>query len=612
VPALILEKELVLKEGGDGRFCTETLLIPGFWVPLRERRAVPGGIRPFASPLNGSFIDVEDPNNVRVGCYYLEHMAGGAKEGSFVSPNSTNLAAETKARIDAVFAPWDRADSPGCALGIVQDGELAYARGYGMSNLEHGVPITPASIFHVASISKQFTALTSAILAQQGHVNLDGDVREYLPELPNYGQTITWRQMIHHVSGLRDMWDLLRMAGWRADDLITFDDVLEIVPRQTSLNFAAGSEHLYSNSGYALQSVIIQRVTGKSLRENADELIFQPLGMSNTHFHNDHTEIVPNRTQAYLRRDGGGYKISIPAFDVDGTTSLFTTVEDMVRWDGNFYEPRIGADLIETIQQPGTLNDGSPLDYAFGLRVRAYRGARVVEHSGGDAGYRAHYLRLPEQRFSIICLCNLSEMQPRLLCERVLDIVLENRLGRQSEHETVDLAADELERCAAIYRNTRTGDLMRLRMDEGKLVLGFNGKTELTPIGDGRFQVGEDRLLTLEIEGASLRQRIGALGVNQVQTFERLEPCAPSASELGPFSGAYVSEELGARYCIVVEDGTLKVRQRKYSDRSLEPAFPDAFGNDNVRLVFERGASGQVSGFKISTMRVRDVAFVRE
>jgi hypothetical protein len=298
---------------------------------------------------------------------------------------------------------------------------------------------------------------------------------------------------------------------------------------------------------------------------------------------------------------------------VDGTTSLFTTVEDMARWDRNFYEPKAGAGLIKSIQQPGTLNDGAPLDYAFGLRVREYRGARVVEHSGGDAGYRAHYLRLPEQRCSVICLCNYGEMQPRLLCERVLDVVLEGRLGPLPDNAPIELNVNDLARYAGAYCNTRTGDLMRLRLDEGKLVQGFNGKLALTPLGNGRFQVGEDRLLTLEIDAAGLRQRALSLGVNQVETFDRLEPVTLSASALNAFAGGYVSEELGTRYAVEVnDDGKLTFAQRKHPPRALEPVFADAFATDNLRLVFERGPGGAVSGFKISTTRVRNVQFTRE
>lgn len=529
-----------------------------------------------------------------------------------MSSTRTAWSDELGVRVDGIFAEWDRDDAPGCALGVIRDGELVYARGYGISNLEHGVPLTPTSIFHVASISKQFTALTSAILAQQGRIDLDCDIREYLPELPDYGLTITWRHMLHHTSGLRDMWDLLRLAGWRSDDLITFGDTLEIVPRQTALNFTPGGEHLYSNTGYTFQSIIIERVTGRSLRENAEQLIFQPLGLTSTHFHNDHTEIVPGRTQAYLPRQGGGYKISIPVFDVDGTTSLFTTVEDLARWDQNFYEPKVGAELIETIQQPGMLNDGSALDYAYGLRVRAYRGARVVEHSGGDAGYRAHHLRLPELRCSVICLCNYGEMQPRLLCEQVLDIVLEGQLEPLPDNTPVDLTAQELAGYAGVYRNTRTGDLTRLCVEDGKLVQGFNGVTALIPLDGGRFQVGADRLLTLEIDGAGMRQRSLALGVKQVETFERPQPFAPSARELEAFAGDYVSEELGTRYRIGVDDGKLTVEQRKHRPRVLEPAFRDAFATDNLRLVFERDPGGVVRGFKVSTTRVRNVQFTRE
>ena len=238
-------------------------------------------------------------------------------------------------RIDSIFEEWDDNSSPGCALGIIHNGQIVYSRGHGMANLEHGIVISPGSIFHVASISKQFTDICVAMLAEEGLLSLDDDIRRHVPEIPDFGATITVRHLMHHTSGLRDMWDLLRLAGWRADDLVTENDMLWVSARQQATNFQPGDEYLYSNTGYALLALIVHRVSGKTLRTVAHERIFEPLSMTSTHVHDDHTEIVKGRTQAYEPREIGGLKISIPVFDV-GTTSLFTTVEDMARWDDNF------------------------------------------------------------------------------------------------------------------------------------------------------------------------------------------------------------------------------------------------------------------------------------
>ena len=200
-----------------------------------------------------------------------------------VAASAQTLTSVQIKRIDSVFSQFDGTNRPGCALGVGQGGVPVYARGYGMSDLQHGVPITPQSIFHVASVSKQFTAFAVGLLAQDGKISLDDDVRKYIPELPVYGKTITIRHLIYHTSGIRDQWELLGMAGWRyPDDLFTQEDVLDIVVRQKALNFSPGDEYVYSNSGYSLLAMIVQRVSGKTLREFANQRIFQPLGMTST------------------------------------------------------------------------------------------------------------------------------------------------------------------------------------------------------------------------------------------------------------------------------------------------------------------------------------------
>lgn len=201
-----------------------------------------------------------------------------------------------------LFEKWDKSDSPGCALGVYKDGQIIYKQGYGMADLENDIPITPATVFHVASMSKQFTAASIVLLAQQGKLSLNDDVHKYLPELPDFGERITIRNLIYHTSGLRDQWDLLDLAGWRYSlDLITDDDVMSVMTRQKELNFKPGDKHVYSNTGYTLLGLIVKRVSGLSLREFSTENIFEPLGMTHTHFRDDHGEIVKHNALGYER-----------------------------------------------------------------------------------------------------------------------------------------------------------------------------------------------------------------------------------------------------------------------------------------------------------------------
>ena len=221
---------------------------------------------------------------------------------------NAQLAESLTKKIDSIFAEYDKTYSPGCALAILKDGNIIYEKGYGISNLEYNIEISPSSIFHVASISKQFAAAAIIRLSQEGKLSLNDDIRKYLPEVPDFGHTITFNHLLHHTSGLRDQWDLQRLAGWREDDLIKEKDILEMLTRQKSLNFLPGDEEVYCNTGYTLMGIAVKRVSGVSLREYADSVFFKPLGMTSTHFHSDHSEITPNRTSAYQKGEKGRWK----------------------------------------------------------------------------------------------------------------------------------------------------------------------------------------------------------------------------------------------------------------------------------------------------------------
>jgi CubicO group peptidase (beta-lactamase class C family) len=332
---------------------------------------------------------------------------------------------DKRIEIDRIFAHFNN-DTPGAALAVVKDGKIVYKQGYGMANLEYDIPINPSSIFHVASITKQFADMCIVLLQQQGKLSFDDDIRKYIPEAPDFGDKITIRHLVHHISGLRDQWVLFSLSGWRASDVKTQEDVINFVSNQKELNFKPGDEYTYCNTGYTLLAEIVERVSGKSLREFADENIFKPLGMNNTHVHDDHLEIVKYRTFAYVpRRDG--FRISIPVFDTYGATSLFTTVEDLAIWSDNFYHKKIGGETgIKQMLEKGKLNNGEELDYAFGLSHGNYKGLRTVGHGGSDAGYRAQFTMYPDQRTAIIVLSNVSNGNPNGLVRQVTDIVLED------------------------------------------------------------------------------------------------------------------------------------------------------------------------------------------
>lgn len=328
-------------------------------------------------------------------------------------------------RIDAVFSRYARPDAPGCALGVFRNGGIAYEKGYGSANIEYDAPITPTTPFISGSVAKQFTAAAIALLVEQGRLSLDDDVRKYIPELPDYGARITIDHLVHHTSGLRDFWALVQVAGMRYDDGYTVGDVMRLAARQKHLNFTPGTEYDYSNTGYVALGLIVQRVTGKSLREFAAEQIFGPLGMTSTHYHDDHTMVVPRRAAAYSPLSEGSWRVNIWNNDIVGQGGVMTTVEDLAKWDENFYTGTVGGPgFLKRQLQRGRLANGTTLSYAFGLTVGAYRGLPMVEHSGSSGGYRTVITRFPSAHTSVVALCNVSDANPTMLAHHVADIVL--------------------------------------------------------------------------------------------------------------------------------------------------------------------------------------------
>ncbi len=330
-----------------------------------------------------------------------------------------------EAKVDQLFAESNKPDSPGAALAVVKNGEIVYKQSYGMANLEYDIPITTTTIFDIASVSKQFAAFAIATLSYEEKLSLDDDIRMYLPDVPDFRVIITIRHLLHHTSGLRDWVQSLVIAGDMMDDVISFKHILKMVRHQKTLNFEPGAEFLYSNSGYNLLAEIVETVTGDSFREWTDTHIFKPLGMTNSHFHDDHEMILKNRAYSYQAVENGGFKHAVNNTTALGSSSLYSTVEDLAKWIMNFDDTRIGEQtVIEQMHQRCVLNNGEQTDYAFGLNIGEYRGVKTVGHSGSWRGFRSHLMRFPDQKFGVVILCNLDTFNPLSLAEKVADLYL--------------------------------------------------------------------------------------------------------------------------------------------------------------------------------------------
>ncbi len=349
-----------------------------------------------------------------------------------------------EAKVDQLFAEWNKIDSPGAAVAVTRNGEIIYTHGYGMANLEYDIPITPTSIFDIASVSKQFAAFAITTLSHDGKLSLDDDIRVHLPDVPDFGSTITIRHLLHHTSGLRDWVQSLVIAGDMMDDVISFNHILKMVRHQKALNFEPGTAYSYSNTGYNLLAEIVETTTGNSFREWTDTNIFKPLNMTNTHFHDDYEMILKNRAYSYQAVENGGFKHAVNNTTALGSSSLYSTVEDMAKWILNFDDTQIGDQtVIDQMHQRGVLNNGEQISYALGLSIGEYRGLKTVGHSGSWRGFRSHLMRFPDQKFGVVILCNLNTFNPLRLAEKIADIYLADVLAPVEASEPQKAVPDE-------------------------------------------------------------------------------------------------------------------------------------------------------------------------
>lgn len=522
-----------------------------------------------------------------------------------VSSYAQGVSPARVAAVDALFQEWDRSDSPGCALGVIEDAQLVLERSYGMANLEHGVALSSRSVFRTGSLGKQFTAFAVLVAEQQGKLSVKDDVREYLPELPVTETPITIEHLIHHTSGLRDYLTLMSLAGLRDEDFYTEQDILDRLSRQEHLNFPPGSEYLYSNTGYFLLSQILPRATGMSLAEFSERYLFAPLGMKNTHFHDDFRRIVEGRAQGYRpRASGEGFEIDQTTLNMVGDGGVFTTIEDLLDWDRNFYTGEVGgSELAARRLVTGRLSDGTEQTYAYGLGIGSHAGRRTVSHGGAFVGFRSAMIQFPDDRLSVYVLCNLSSISPMSLAEKVADVLLD--VEAETEPEAAPSAG--LEPLAGIYFDDSTGGVVTVNLQDGVLhwaerdadLRPVAGESSLFALGEARFRFSSGGL-----EVTSPGQR--------PFHYARVEAVEPDVKALVQYVGLYRCRELDVTYRLELDpDSTTLVLDTGAERFALTPLFWDGFRWELGSVVFSRNREGRLRSFELAAGRARDFIFER-
>ena len=528
---------------------------------------------------------------------------------------SQQLPDSTVKKIDEIFKNYN-SNTPGCAVAVMRKGEVALKKGYGMATLEFNAPITSSTIFHIASESKQYVAFCMLLLEQQGRLSLDDDIRKYLDWVPDFGKKITIKNLIYHTSGLRDQWQLLANAGWQLDDVITQDHVIKLVSKQKALNFSPGEEMLYCNTGYTLMAEIVKKTTGQTLRKFCDSAIFKPLGMNDTHFHDDYREIVKNRAYSYSPRGAGAYQHAVLSYSIVGATSLFTTVEDEMKWLRNYETGQVGGKaLIEKMYETGTLNDGKKLNYAFAIAIDNYKGWKVIGHGGGDAGFRTYACRFPELDLGIVVFSNAGNANPFGLCRQIADLFLTpKQLPETPKGSPID--TNFLKRLEGRYYSHR-GLELNFDYDGGKFMSRPPGQTsggsewKLTAAGPNRYEAAGLHLIFNSMDGKDSIQSFKVENQNGYQQFYR-HPANPKKLDPAEYVGRYYSEETEAYYTVVQKDNNLILQHRKFADVVLKYDAPDQFNNNNWwmnNIRFLRDRSGKVVAFEVNSGRVLQLRY---
>jgi CubicO group peptidase (beta-lactamase class C family) len=499
---------------------------------------------------------------------FLGWLMAGAAAAVPAAPAA--LDAPTAAAIDRLLAPWSAADGPGCAVGVARNGEQLLAKGYGLADVANDVPITAATVFPVGSNSKQFTAMSILLLAEDGRLSLDDDVRKFLPELPVEEHPVLVRHLLHHTSGIRDYQALRYLSGLNVKP-IQIDDVYGLMIRKRGLDFPPGSQFSYSNGGYVLLRLIVERVSGTTLDRFASERIFAPLGMTHTRWSEDWERVVPHRASVYEgSRESGLRQMNQPP--LMGSGGIFTTVGDFLLWDENTYHNRLGKGLPQLIadwRRPGRLDDGSPIGYGDGIFIDTYHGRPIEWHGGTGPGYVADVLRFPREHLAVVAFCN-GVVDSRDLTRKIADLVLPPvamsagptaPTPRRGAYVTLPPAM--LAAYAGEYLNPKSFTLIQLRAANDGLTLTA-----------GRLQLhlratAERELWTFQPDyGLQYRFEPRPEGGYTVRLFEEGKetahydplPPAPPPGDLAPFLGRFANEALAVLYEVARHGNDLILR----------------------------------------------------
>jgi CubicO group peptidase (beta-lactamase class C family) len=481
-----------------------------------------------------------------------------------------------------IFAKYQHSNTPGCAVAVESPGNNVWTAAYGMADLEHAVANTTTTVFEAGSVSKQFTAAAVLLLAERHQLTLDDDIRKYFPELPNYGHTITVRHLLNHTSGLRDWGEIEEVAGWeRTTRVYTHAHVLDILSRQRSLNYMPGDAWSYTNSGYNLSAMLVERLTGMSLQTFCRKEFFEPLGMDSTQWRDDFRRIVPQRAVAY-DLEGSAWQQLMPFEDVYGNGGLLTTVDDLLKWNRNLSSGKLHPELFQQMQQPGSLNNGTEIRYGFGLFLESFQDVAEISHAGATAGYRAWLGRMPSKGLSIALLCNAGSANTSAMARHIEQLYL----GVSAPAPAVSGVITP-----GLYRNQR---------DQTVIAVDRAANDRLT------FDGHPVQNVAIRFAGQKMFSPNPVYGEDVWERVEQWHPSDPAS-----FLGVYSSDEAETVLRVVLENGKLVIRRRPNASFTLKPTAIDSFQCPLGSVRFLRDPAGNITALSLAGSRVWDLRFAR-
>ena len=526
--------------------------------------------------------------------------------------------------IDSIFSEWNKPDVPGCALGIIKDGKLIYSKGYGIADLEHDVAITPSSVFGIGSITKHFVAFSILLLEEQGKLSIDDNIQKFLPDFPVYGTPITIKHLLYHTDGIRDYGSLKYFKGISGLNHTDSDDAYDLIKRQKELNCVPGEEYVYGNSGHFLLVRIVEKASGQSLRLFAYEHIFVPLGMKSTFFKDNNTDLIKNRAYSYSTKNGKkGYNNVINRNVHVGGVGLRTTIEDLAKWDQNFYTNKLGKGkelIIQRMHEEGLLNNGEGTGRTLGLQIHDYKGLKVVGSAGSGFGYKAQLMRFPDENFSVIILANRGDADPTGMAYQVADILLKGKFKSDSKKENTPAKSKKLEEFTlnqlSGYYELKPGRAVELTTKNDSLYV-FQSWDEaaytVVKTASNTYQIpnySAMKLVFSDLED-SFTQNLSAFRNEKEYVFKRKEKIDLSTINLDDYIGDFYSYELDASFLVFKEEGILKLKIANYGPKKLSIFETDSFTFGSDLLRFKR-SNGIITGFELDAGRANNLKFEKK